>query len=237
MIEHVSELLSSYLDGQASLPERLTVEEHLAGCAACRSELENLRQLTGLLRRLPSWQPPRSFAIGPQAVRPAALRGTFSGYLRALSSVAAGLLVIVVSFSLIFQGLARQAPAVAAGAPFAASASAARPEAGAARAAQPAAASVAAPSPPAASLAAAAPKPAASAAPVQVAQAGKPAAGLAGQATQPPNPAPTAKPAASAQTPAAVVRGPLNVPRLAGELLLLLVAVAVALYSLRWWRS
>lgn len=226
MAEHVTELLSSYLDGQVSLPERRTVEEHLAGCAACRAELEELRQLTGLLRRLPQPPPPRSFVIGPQAARPAALSGSFSGYLRALSSVAAALLVVAVSFSLIVQGLPRQAPASAASAPFAAGATAPQAAAGAARAAGGVPAQAAQPS-----------QPAASGPPAQAVQANKPAAGLAAPAAQPVNPAPTANPAASGQTPAAVVQRPLNVPRLAGELLLLLIALAIALYSLRWWRS
>jgi Putative zinc-finger len=221
--EHVTELLSAYIDDQVTLPERRQVDEHLANCALCQADLADLRGLSGTLRLLPSAGAPRSFALGPQPTRPLALSGTWAGYLRALSSVAAALVVVVVSFSLIFQGLPRQASTIAAGEPFAASASsqdvAARapaPQAGtgAARAVQPAA-----------SLAASAPA------------AGKPVAvAAASSAAQKPQPVASAPPAAPAATPSRS-KNTINIPRLAGELLILLAALGIVGYSIRWWQT
>jgi hypothetical protein len=43
--------LDEYLDGELDAPARAAVEAHLAGCAACRSELDGSRRLDGLLLR------------------------------------------------------------------------------------------------------------------------------------------------------------------------------------------
>ncbi|HEX6513274.1 MAG TPA: zf-HC2 domain-containing protein [Chloroflexota bacterium] len=195
-MDHVSDLLSSYMDGQASLPERQMVEAHLEECEACRDELTELRALKAALARLPSHTPRRSFVLGPRAPRPAALSGTWGGFVRAASSVAAALVVVAVGFSLAFQGLPRQPATTAAPAPL----SQAAPAAAAAR--------------PAASAAA----PAGAAASVG------------------PNPAPAAAPPVS-RTSAAPASAPLNVPRLAGELIIALAALGLAVYSIRWWRG
>ena len=48
----VVELLSDYLDGELAEPERVRVEEHLAGCDGCTMVLDELREtirLTGML--------------------------------------------------------------------------------------------------------------------------------------------------------------------------------------------
>lgn len=233
MTHHVSELLSAYLDDQVTLPERHQVEEHLLACEACRAELLELRMLTGMLRRLPAQQPPRSFAVGPRAARPEALSGTIGGYLRVVSSIAAALAVVAVGLSLVFQGLPRQTATVAAPPAAQVGASAPAPQAGAApaRAAQPAGA-VAEASRPAAVAAKPGPNAAASA----------PAPSLASGAPKPPSPAPPLAPASPGapapgpQTPALGASRPVDVPRLAGELLILVVALALAVYSLRWWR-
>jgi anti-sigma factor RsiW len=48
----VVELLSDYLDGELPEPERVRVEEHLAGCDGCTMVLDELREtirLTGML--------------------------------------------------------------------------------------------------------------------------------------------------------------------------------------------
>src|SRR5438093_555329 len=98
-LDHVSELLSPYLDDQVTLPERRTVERHVAECQSCRAELEDLRRVRDILRRLPNRPVPRSFALGPRALRPAALSGTAGGLLRAVTSIAASLIVVFVSLS------------------------------------------------------------------------------------------------------------------------------------------
>ena len=50
MIEHVTDLLGAYLDGELRGLRLHQVEEHLAKCAACRTELEELRGLSTLLQ-------------------------------------------------------------------------------------------------------------------------------------------------------------------------------------------
>ncbi len=57
------ELLSAYIDGEASASETSRVEEHLARCQECQDELASLRSTVGLLRRLPELAVPRSFAL------------------------------------------------------------------------------------------------------------------------------------------------------------------------------
>jgi anti-sigma factor RsiW len=50
MIEHVTDLLGAYLDGELRGQRRNQVEDHLTRCAACRKELEQLRGLSALLQ-------------------------------------------------------------------------------------------------------------------------------------------------------------------------------------------
>jgi len=50
MREHVSEWLSAYLDGELQGLRLSQVETHLNECAACRSELTELRSLSALLK-------------------------------------------------------------------------------------------------------------------------------------------------------------------------------------------
>ncbi|SRR5579884_334173 len=237
-LDHVSELLSPYVDGQVSPEERRRVEEHAASCAECAAELADLRALKAALSQLPQRAVPRSFAIGPRALRPAALSGTVGGFVRALSSVAAALVVVAVGVSLAIQGLPRQSSVAA---PALETASAA------ARAAAPAAATAQAL--PAGPQAAAA-KPASSVAPSQPqppstqAQPGAaPAQARDTQAAAPAQPkaaggasSASGRLAPQAGSPSAA-RPPVNVPRLAGEIVLLVSALGFGLYSLRWWRS
>jgi hypothetical protein len=50
MIEHATELLGAYLDGELRGLRLHQVEEHLAKCKACQKELEELRGLSKLLQ-------------------------------------------------------------------------------------------------------------------------------------------------------------------------------------------
>lgn len=50
--------LSAYLDRELPAPEARRVEEHLADCPHCRSELESLTRVVGHLRRLERSAPP-----------------------------------------------------------------------------------------------------------------------------------------------------------------------------------
>jgi len=68
------EELSEYLDGRLSEAEAGRVEAHLASCAACRDEVESLRQTVQLLRRLPQLEPQRPFVFAVPPVSAAAPR-------------------------------------------------------------------------------------------------------------------------------------------------------------------
>ena len=50
MIEHVTDLLGAYVDGELHGLRLRQVEEHLSKCAACRKELAELRHLSSLLQ-------------------------------------------------------------------------------------------------------------------------------------------------------------------------------------------
>ncbi len=50
MIEHVTDLLGAYVDGELHGLRLRQVEEHLARCAGCRKELADLRSLSSLLQ-------------------------------------------------------------------------------------------------------------------------------------------------------------------------------------------
>src|SRR6202051_4916566 len=53
--------LVEYLDGRARPAERHTVEEHLSGCASCRSRADEFRALSIVLDDLPAISPSPAF--------------------------------------------------------------------------------------------------------------------------------------------------------------------------------
>jgi anti-sigma factor RsiW len=53
--------LIEYLDGRAKPAERRVIEEHLAGCSACRTRAEDFRALWGALDDLPMISPAPAF--------------------------------------------------------------------------------------------------------------------------------------------------------------------------------
>lgn len=59
--EEVSNELIAYLDRRANSAERLEVEEHLAGCAACRTRAEEFRKLWTVLDEVPLVEPSAAF--------------------------------------------------------------------------------------------------------------------------------------------------------------------------------
>jgi hypothetical protein len=59
--EHVSMELGAHALGLLDEQEARAVDQHLAGCAACRREWEELREMTNLLGELP----PEAFLDGP----------------------------------------------------------------------------------------------------------------------------------------------------------------------------
>ncbi|HEU4798503.1 MAG TPA: zf-HC2 domain-containing protein, partial [bacterium] len=58
---HVTELLSAYIDDQVSPAERSHIETHLNQCAHCRGHLESLRGSVALVRGLDPVAAPEGF--------------------------------------------------------------------------------------------------------------------------------------------------------------------------------
>lgn len=90
------------LDGRLSDGERATVEAHLATCAGCREDLEQLRATVSMLRALPEARVPRSFRLSTargsthaSGRRPLLVPFPGPVFLRALAGIA-GLLMVVV---------------------------------------------------------------------------------------------------------------------------------------------
>src|SRR5438132_5903117 len=106
---HVRDELSAYLGGQLDQPTRQAVDDHLARCAECRSELEGLERTRDLLRALPPVEVPRSFAITAEmaaAARPVPLvlpprRDGLFRALRNATGAAAAVFVAVMLVNLI----------------------------------------------------------------------------------------------------------------------------------------
>jgi len=70
---HPGDLLSAYLDGELTAGRRGEVDAHLAGCAACRAELDATAAARTAVRSLPVLEPPAHLL--PEAAEPAAVRG------------------------------------------------------------------------------------------------------------------------------------------------------------------
>jgi len=56
-VNHLGDLLSAHLDGEATPEERRRAEEHLAECASCRSELAAVALARDAVRALPVVEP------------------------------------------------------------------------------------------------------------------------------------------------------------------------------------
>ncbi len=110
------ELLSAYLDQQASPAERAYVDAHVQQCAECRAELESLRRTVLLLQALPRVPVPRAFTLSEAQVgirRPDTSRGWLGGFVRGLGAVAAIALVAFVAVSVLRPADAPWSPAQA----------------------------------------------------------------------------------------------------------------------------
>jgi anti-sigma factor RsiW len=59
--EEVSKELIGYLDRRVNSGERRQVEEHLLGCAACRTRAEELRSVWSVLEEVPAIEPSFGF--------------------------------------------------------------------------------------------------------------------------------------------------------------------------------
>ena len=101
--------LSAYLDGELDPSVSRAVAAHLAGCDACQHELAALRQVKGLLERLPEVEPPQAVRQGLRArivaeERPAAtILDTVRAAFRrpAVAAVAAMVVLLLVALPLV----------------------------------------------------------------------------------------------------------------------------------------
>ena len=70
--EHPSdELISTYLDDEATEGERVAISGHLPDCGDCTTRLEQQREIAMLLKALPAVTAPRSFALRAEPPNPA----------------------------------------------------------------------------------------------------------------------------------------------------------------------
>ncbi len=92
--------LSPYLEDELTPAEKPALETHLAGCAACRRELEDLRRTVGLLHDLPQITPPREILDRVrEEIRRPSLAARWAGifqvpWVRPLAQAAAVVLVV-----------------------------------------------------------------------------------------------------------------------------------------------
>jgi hypothetical protein len=94
--DHAStEQLSALLDNRAEPAELPFLADHLGTCDACQQELNGLRAVCDLLRRLPVQLPPRAFTIAP--ARPVARFRRLIPVTRVLSALAAVFCVVLFS--------------------------------------------------------------------------------------------------------------------------------------------
>lgn len=89
------ELLSSYLDNQLTVAERMSLERRLRLEPELRAELEELRTTIGLVRDITPVTPPRAFTLDPAQVQPR--RPFLSGWIRFGSALAALVLALTVT--------------------------------------------------------------------------------------------------------------------------------------------
>ena len=106
--------LSDYADGELDAAERAAVEAHLAGCAPCRTALDELRAVVARAKALSDPAPPTDLwpGIAAQIAAPTARHPRVSPFRRALSSrrfsftlpqlAAAGIALMVLSGGLVW---------------------------------------------------------------------------------------------------------------------------------------
>jgi anti-sigma factor RsiW len=87
-MKHPGDLLSAYVDGEASAAERRMIDEHIGECAGCRADLAEVRGLVQSLALLEMPKTDTASGIARRLLRPA-LAWAFSGL--AVAALALGL--------------------------------------------------------------------------------------------------------------------------------------------------
>lgn len=95
--------LNALVDDAIPESERSGIMRHLAGCAACQAELDELRATARLCAMLPQFAPPRPFTLGPEYGRhPVNLRLVQTlPVVRSLAVAAVLVFVLVSAFAVI----------------------------------------------------------------------------------------------------------------------------------------
>lgn len=86
-MNHPHEMLSAYLDGELVPAERVGVTTHLADCADCRAELDELAGTRRTIRGLPVLELPDGVIPAPEPVRLARRRGRVVAWAASLAAV------------------------------------------------------------------------------------------------------------------------------------------------------
>ncbi|HVL25308.1 MAG TPA: zf-HC2 domain-containing protein [Thermomicrobiales bacterium] len=106
--QHLSiDSLNAWLDHQLTTDERAVTEAHLASCAICRREAEELAGVKTALAALPQYDVPRSFQLTPEQARRTSAAGQPASMLRVLPtvralSIAAVMALVIISGALFF---------------------------------------------------------------------------------------------------------------------------------------
>ena len=95
------QLLSAYLDGELSTKDQNRAEKLLSDYPATRSSLERLRKVKNAIKLLPIHKVPRNFIISADEVRRSLVPNPARVF-RYASTVSAVLLIVVLTFDLIF---------------------------------------------------------------------------------------------------------------------------------------
>lgn len=95
--------LNALVDGAVPESERPAITQHLAGCATCQENLDELRATARLCATLPQFAPPRLFTLGPEYGRhPVNLRLVQTlPVVRSLAVAAVLVFVLVSAFAVI----------------------------------------------------------------------------------------------------------------------------------------
>ena len=106
------EELIPYLDGRLSAAERARLDQHLAGCAACRAQLDETRALMGVLEEWKAVEPSAGFDAALRA-RMEAEKSRSAGWFAlrpAYAAAAVFALLLVVGLSLVQWGSSPSVP-------------------------------------------------------------------------------------------------------------------------------
>src|SRR5687767_8777398 len=97
--DELNDELNAYLDGQLNAAREAEVAAHVASCAVCTDEIEQLRLTRSAMRELPLLRAPRTFVVAAPEPEPAVRwKGLLSWGWR-IGSVASAACVLIAALS------------------------------------------------------------------------------------------------------------------------------------------